>query len=105
MPGRADIPLLAMQTMPATDATAAGAATAPLVSIVTATKNRSERLQALLRALEAQTVPTEQFEVIVVDDGSDDATPDVLAMAAEHGPLELHVLRQPTSAGPAAARN
>ena len=105
MPGRADIPLLAMQTMPATDATAAGAATAPLVSIVTATKNRSERLQALLRALEAQTVPTEQFEVIVVDDGSDDATPDVLAMADEHGPLELHVLRQPTSAGPAAARN
>jgi hypothetical protein len=96
---------MAMQTTPESDAVAPQVAAAPLVSIVTATKNRSARLQAMLRALEAQTVPADSFEVIVVDDGSDDDTPDVLAMAAEHGPLDLRVLRQPQSAGPAAARN
>lgn len=95
-----------MQTTPASDdAMTAPAEAAPLISIVTATKNRHERLTAMLRALESQTVPAENFEVIVVDDGSDDATPDVLAMAAEHGPLDLHVLRQEKSSGPAAARN
>jgi glycosyltransferase involved in cell wall biosynthesis len=94
-----------MQTTPASDASAAGRADAPVASIVVATKNRRDRLSALLRALERQTVPAASFEVIVVDDGSTDATPDLLATAAEHGPLELHTFRQDVSAGPAAARN
>jgi glycosyltransferase involved in cell wall biosynthesis len=76
-----------------------------MVSIVVATKDRSERLSALLDALERQTVHAGRFEVLVVDDGSRDATPDVLATAAEHGPLDLLVLRQRESGGPAAARN
>jgi GT2 family glycosyltransferase len=96
-----------MQTMPAPDSIASptpGPAS-PLASIVVATKDRRDRLQALLRALERQTVATGSFEVIVVDDGSGDATPDLLAAAAEHGPLDLHAFRQAASGGPAAARN
>jgi glycosyltransferase involved in cell wall biosynthesis len=50
-------------------------------------------------------VGPDAFEVIVVDDGSRDGTPAVLAQAVEEGVLDLQVLRQPESRGPAAARN
>lgn len=51
-----------------------------------------------LAALRAQTTPASEFEVVVVDDGSSDAT---ASRATEGG---ARVLRQP-NAGPAAARN
>ncbi|WP_053226877.1 glycosyltransferase family 2 protein [Solirubrobacter soli] len=79
-------------------------ASAPLVSVVAATHNRRERLQRMLDALAAQTVGTDTFEVIVVDDGSSDDTPALLAAGGPEA-LALRTLRQPQSRGPAAARN
>lgn len=74
------------------------------ISVVVATRDRQARLRALLSALQAQTLERERFEVIVVDDGSRDETPAVLADAGA-GPLRLRACVQPESRGPAAARN
>ena len=94
-----------MQTTSRSEPTA-DATTRPLprVAVVVATKDRAELLRALLGALERQTLSPDAFEVLVVDDGSRDATPALLA-AAEGGPLDVRVFRQPQSRGPAAARN
>ncbi|WCB95810.1 Validoxylamine A glucosyltransferase [Baekduia alba] len=80
-------------------------ANAPLITVVAAAHNRAERVQILLDALAGQTLGTDRFDVVVVDDGSRDATPEVLARAAAAGPLALTVLTQPKAGGPAAARN
>ena len=77
----------------------------PAVSVVVATRDRHERLRALLDCLAGQTVGAEAFEVIVIDDGSRDATPALLADLAATGGLQLQVLTQVSSQGPAAARN
>lgn len=72
----------------------------PTISIVVPTHDRHERLSRLLRGLEAQTFPADDFEVVVVDDGS---LPPV-RVSAESG-LRLRLLRNASSSGPAAARN
>lgn len=69
----------------------------PEVSVVVATRNRAARLAALLDSLAAQEGA--EYEVIVVDDGSDDRTPEVIAQAG------LRAIRHERPAGPAAARN
>ncbi len=50
------------------------------VSIVICTYNRAHLLKRVLHSLARQTLSTEQFEVIVVDDGSKDSTRDVCNM-------------------------
>lgn len=70
---------------------------APSVSVVVATRNRAALLERLLASLRAQSV--EDFEVVVVDDGSTDRTPEVLAAAG------VRALRHAVSRGPAAARD
>ena len=44
------------------------------VSVIIPTHNRREELKKLLISLEKQTLPKENFEIIVVDDGSTDRT-------------------------------
>ncbi len=73
----------------------------PAVSVVIPTYERLDVLPEVLAGLAAQRAAP-AFEVVVVDDGSQDATPDFLA--GYRGPLALHVLRQQNH-GPAAARN
>src|SRR5436190_310359 len=80
------------------------AATIPDVSVVVATRDRAARLERLLAGLAAQTIGGDRFEVIVVDDGSADRTPALLAAAAERGELPLRTLRHDRPAGRAAAR-
>lgn len=75
------------------------------IAVVAATHNRPHRLSLLLDALRAQTLPRDTFEVIVVDDGSEDPTPQFLADAERAGDLTLTVLRREPAGGPAAARN
>ena len=77
----------------------------PVVSVCVSTRDRAERLGRLLEALERQTLPLTTFEVVVADDGSTDATPEVLRTAQERGTLQIKTLRHNTSAGPAAGRN
>lgn len=70
----------------------------PLVSVVIPTYNAAEFLGETLDSVLAQTYPN--LEVIVVDDGSTDATPELLRTYGER----ITVLRQ-ANAGQAAARN
>jgi GT2 family glycosyltransferase len=69
-------------------------------TVIIPTYNRSEQLRRVLEALERQDVPG-AFDVIVVDDGSQDATRDVLRLEWSFALTALH---QPNG-GPAAARN
>lgn len=73
------------------------------LSAVVPTYNRSEVLRVCLRSLAAQTLPRDQFEVLVVDDGSSDDTESVVRRFEPE--LAVRYLRQPTNRGRAAARN
>src|SRR3546814_14960456 len=64
------------------------------ITVVAPTYQRADRLERLLRALEAQAHPRDRFEVVVVDDASTDATQPVLTAAQERAPLQLPVRRQ-----------
>jgi glycosyltransferase involved in cell wall biosynthesis len=74
----------------------------PRVSVVVPTYNRCASLQRLLLSLANQTLQAKGFEVLVVDDGSSDRTPEVLRALTV--PYSLRSLRQ-TNQGPGAARN
>lgn len=81
----------------------------PTVSVVIPTYNRLNRLRRVVAALEAQTVPHECFEVVVVSDGSTDGTDQYLAdqyLADSRQHHQLHlVAASQSNQGPAAARN
>jgi glycosyltransferase involved in cell wall biosynthesis len=78
---------------------------APHVSVVISTRDRAHYLGELLDALEAQDVGLAGFEVIVVDDGSQDDTWKVLCDAAATRPLSLAALRLRCSTGQGWGRN
>jgi GT2 family glycosyltransferase len=74
----------------------------PLVSVVVPTYNRLSRLKKVLAALERQQFPRDQFNVVVISDGSTDGTDEHLRDPA----LELDLLFvTQANQGPAAARN
>lgn len=72
-----------------------------MICAVIATRDRAERLEALLRSLAAQEGPP--VEAVVVDDGSIDSTPELLDRGIDG--LVLRALRHDPTRGPAAARN
>lgn len=74
----------------------------PLISVIIPTFNRSAILRRCLEHLAGQTLDAEQFEVIVCDDGSTDATAEVVRNLRTG--FNLHYLCQENT-GPAAARN
>src|SRR5262245_20833840 len=62
---------------------------APLISAIVPTRDEATNIERCIRSLLAQTYPN--LEIIVVDDGSTDATPAILArLAAENN--RLHVV-------------
>ncbi|MFO7166538.1 MAG: glycosyltransferase [Chloroflexota bacterium] len=74
-------------------------ATLPFVSVIIPVFNDTERLLRCLQALERQTYPRARYEVVVVDNGSDD---DVRAALRQH---ELVVFCCEPRPGSYAARN
>lgn len=73
----------------------------PRISVIVPTCNRAAAVRLCLSALAAQRVPPEDFEVVVVDDGSTD---DTEAAAASRPALRVTYVRQ-ENAGANAARN
>ncbi|MDI6783302.1 MAG: glycosyltransferase [bacterium] len=77
------------------------------VSIVVPTYNRADFLRKCITSLLAQEFPKETFEILVVDDGSTDATPQMMSELIEKATVEgyqLRYLRQENQ-GPAVTRN
>ena len=75
----------------------------PLVSVVVPTFNRPEGLRRVLTAFEQQRPNDLPFEVVVVDDGSEDGTSELLASWRSRR-YPLRFARQ-ANGGPARARN
>jgi GT2 family glycosyltransferase len=73
----------------------------PIVSVVMAVRNGAEYVGEAVDSVRAQTFP--DFELIVVDDGSTDRTPEILAEAAG-GDERIRMIRQPQG-GVSRARN
>jgi glycosyltransferase involved in cell wall biosynthesis len=74
----------------------------PIISVVIPTRNRAGLLEAALQSLAEQSMPLDHYEVVVVDDGSTDATPEVCARLGST--VRLKYFRLP-EVGISAARN
>lgn len=72
------------------------------VTVVVSTRNRAHCLPRLFDALAAQTWT--DFDLVIVDDGSDDDTPSVLKALAAAAPFSVEILRG-RGDGPAVGRN
>jgi glycosyltransferase involved in cell wall biosynthesis len=70
------------------------------ISVVIPTFNRSELLTGAIRSVLNQTF--QDFEVLIVDDGSSDTTPDVVNSFDDN---RIHYVRHTAPRGGAAARN
>jgi mycofactocin system glycosyltransferase len=57
----------------------AGMGTHPLVSVIVPVRNRPIDIEACLRALQQLRYPRERLEIIIVDDASQDTTPEVIS--------------------------
>lgn len=79
----------------------------PRISVVIPTFRRPQLLLRCLTAVLTQEHEPDAFEVIVVDDGRDEATRELVEAVASGAPLaaELRYLRPPRGQGPAVARN
>ncbi|MEW5915978.1 MAG: glycosyltransferase [Gemmatimonadota bacterium] len=77
-------------------------AAAPTISVIIPTRNRRTQLGECLTALTEQAYPRDDFEVIVVDDGSAQTLDDVVHAFRDR--LHVRLIRQQQQ-GPAAARN
>jgi GT2 family glycosyltransferase len=73
------------------------------ISIVVPTRNRAQRLRALLDSLRQQEGPA--FEVIVVDNASSDDTLRVVGEADAAADAHVRAIHLPQPMGPAIARN
>ena len=76
--------------------------TGPAISIVIPCKNESANLAVLLDEIDA-ALADRDHEVLVVDDGSSDDTPAMLAGRIDAGARHLHHIRHDRSAGQSAA--
>ena len=75
------------------------------LSIVIATFNRSAYLLRTLESLAGQTLPAQEFEILVVNNNSTDDTPAVFAdFARQHPELRLRMVAEPVQ-GISYARN
>ncbi len=74
----------------------------PAVSVVLPTYNRSQTLERAARSVLAQSFS--DFELIVVDDGSTDNTPDLIHGLADRD-SRVRAIRHPVNLGQSRARN
>ncbi len=77
---------------------------APEISVIIPTYNRAGLLAQTIPALRDQTGPM-RYEVIWIDDGSSDATAEVLRDATAHAPALFRYIQLERSGGPSQPRN
>lgn len=76
---------------------------APVVSIITPTKNRAALLRECIASVQAQTLM--EWEHLIIDDGSDDATAEVMAEIIKSDPRIRYLQRSSAAAGANVCRN
>ncbi len=69
----------------------------PKISVVIASYNRKDILPITLQCLSRQTLDPEEFEVILVDDGSTDGTEETVKRLEGQLPYDFTYLRHPNS--------
>ena len=74
----------------------------PDFSVVVPVRNEADNISPLIAELKTVMTALQPYEIVIVDDGSDDATPEVLRGQARACP-ELRVIRHRSSAGQSAA--
>lgn len=72
------------------------------LSVIICTFNRADFLKKVLESLAGQTLPKEQYEIILIDDGSSDGTKDVVHMFRDRLPVKYFYQN---NAGLASAKN
>ena len=77
----------------------------PTVSALVATYNRQQFLPELLASLEAQDLDVHDYEIVIVDNGSDDDTWSWLDAHVRQSRHRLRSIRLSHNNGPAAGRN
>ena len=77
----------------------------PRVSVVVPTHQRPALLRRCLRALGQQSLGAGAYEIIVVDDGHDEATRALVESFAQRDGPRVRYLRPARGKGPAVARN
>lgn len=77
----------------------------PCVSVIIPTWNRRELLREVIESLWRQSLPPEQFEVIVVDDASSDGTDEMIRTMQQQSPCTLRYERMNRNRGATHARN
>ena len=75
--------------------------TVPLISVIVPVFNQEKYVGRCLRSLLSQTMPRSEFEIVVVDDGSDDRTAYALDLFAD----DIVRLRHPKNLGLPASLN
>jgi len=75
------------------------------LTVVIPSRDKAPLLARTLDALEAQTLPADEWNCVVVDDASRDGTADLLAARCGGWKDRLQVVRPPRNVGRAAARN
>jgi glycosyltransferase involved in cell wall biosynthesis len=78
---------------------------APRVSVIVPVYNSVQFVRGCLASLNAQSLSPNDYEVVVVDDGSTDGTAETAREFAARSRGNFVVVAQPRNAGPAAARN
>ncbi len=73
------------------------------LSVIVATYNRKHELKELFESLTNQTLPPEQFEVVIVDDGSTDGTEQIVHEIRSNSPFTIQYHYQENK-GPGHAR-
>lgn len=86
------------------ESAACAALAAPDLSVIIPTFNRADTLERVLAALGNQA-SSSSFEIVAVDDGSSDGTPEVLAAFAARARCAFRFACLRANRGPAAARN
>jgi len=76
----------------------------PVLSVVIPTFNRVDKLKKSLDALFEQSLDPKEYEIIIIDDGSDDSTENLIEHTKNTSKVKLKYYPQ-DHMGPAAARN
>ena len=74
-------------------------------TVTVVTRNRAHVLGHCLHALAQQSLDPARYEIVIVDDGSTDETPAVIAAAQREARCEVRAFRFPEHRGVSAARN